>query len=81
MHAGEAALLQRQLDDRDATIRDLRARLDASEAERRQNADRLAAAHERITALLAGSPVKPASLADSPPRTRWQRFLAWRRWP
>jgi hypothetical protein len=35
MHAGEVAALQRQLDDREATIRDLRTRLDASEGERR----------------------------------------------
>jgi hypothetical protein len=35
-HAGALAALERLLDDRDATIRDLRTRLDASETERRQ---------------------------------------------
>jgi hypothetical protein len=34
-HVGEIAALQRQLDDREETIRDLRTRLDASEGERR----------------------------------------------
>src|SRR3954454_13691761 len=41
--AGEIAALQRFLDDREATIRDLRARLDASEAERRAGQAQIAA--------------------------------------
>jgi hypothetical protein len=42
-HAVEIAALRQQLDDRGETIRDLRARLDASEAERRAVAAQLAA--------------------------------------
>jgi hypothetical protein len=42
-HVGELAALQRLLDDRDATIRDLRARLDLEADERR-----------RLTLLLTG---------------------------
>jgi hypothetical protein len=41
MHVGEIAALRAQLEDRDATIRDLRARLDASATERRDLTVRL----------------------------------------
>lgn len=72
--------------DKDATIDDLRHRLDEAHAERRQTADRLAAAQERIAALLtdqrpglkAGIPVIRTGVPASP-RTPWRRFLAWRR--
>jgi TolA-binding protein len=40
-HAGEHAALERLLADREASIADLRQRLDASEAERRQLSERL----------------------------------------
>jgi hypothetical protein len=46
-HAGEHAALERLLADREASIADLRARLDASEAERRQLSERL---HGLLTA-------------------------------
>jgi hypothetical protein len=46
-HADEHAALQRLLDDREASIADLRRRLDASEAERRQLSERL---HGLLTA-------------------------------
>jgi hypothetical protein len=47
-HAGEHAALERLLADREASIADLRQRLDASEAERRQLS-------ERLTGLLTSS--------------------------
>jgi len=59
--------MQRLLDDRDATIRDLRQRLDDSEAERR-------GVQAQLTALLA-APTKPAEL--DPPRPLGRRILAW----
>src|SRR4051794_3724515 len=66
VQAGELAALQRLLDDRETTIRDLRARLDASETERR-------AAQAQVAALLtdqrAALPVTPPS-----PRRRWWRW-------
>jgi hypothetical protein len=46
-HAGEHAALERLLADREASIADLRRRLDASEAERRQLSERL---HGLLTA-------------------------------
>jgi hypothetical protein len=69
-HVGAIASLRDQLDDRDATIRDLRTRLDASEEERRRNAARLASAQERITALLTDqrAPAPPARRACWPCR-------------
>ncbi len=57
-HAAEHAALQRLLDDREACIADLRGRLDASEAERRQLSERL---HGLLTHRQAGSvPAVPA---------------------
>src|SRR3954454_17680069 len=54
------------------TVNDLRHRLDEANAERRQTADRLAAAQERIAALLTDQrPTAPA-----PARRSW---LPWRR--
>src|SRR4051794_19272143 len=58
--------------DKDATLADLRHRLDEERAERRQTADRLAAAQERIAALLthqAAPQTQPA-----PPRRSWWRW-------
>ena len=59
----ETAALNRLLDEREATIRDLRQRLDASEAERR-------CAQERLTALIT---------VESPPaqtsRRWWKRLV------
>jgi hypothetical protein len=59
---------------RDEAIEDLRRRLDEERAERRQTADRLAAAQERITALLTDQRAAPpaAPVAPQPtPRQRW----------
>jgi hypothetical protein len=65
VQADAMAALQRLLDDREDTIRDLRARLDASEAERR-------AAQAQVAALLTDQrPTAPA-----PARRSWWR---WRR--
>jgi hypothetical protein len=51
-HAGEHAALERLLADREASIADLRRRLDASEAERRQLSERL---HGLLTARTGNS--------------------------
>ena len=69
---------------RDDTIADLRHRLDQSDTERRQTAERLAAAQERIAALLTDQrPVAPPAVATSaatsaasasPPRRSWWRW-------
>ena len=55
-----------RLVDKDAVIEDLRHRLDEAHAERRQTADRLAAAQERIAALLTDQRTAPAV-----PRRPW----------
>jgi hypothetical protein len=68
--AGELAALQRLLDDREATIRDLRARLDASEAERRAAQAMLTDQRADRSAGPTGPPLEPVQ-----PR-RWWR---WRR--
>jgi hypothetical protein len=72
-HAGEHSALERLLADREASIADLRQRLDASEAERR-------AVQERLTAVLthrqAGSvPAVPNVRTPKHYRRPW-----WRRW-
>ena len=79
------AELQGRLTDAHQTIDDLRRRLDEERAERRQTAERLAAAQERIAGLLTDRrstdlPAVPAG-TDSPPaspapaqRRRWWRF-------
>jgi hypothetical protein len=64
----DSPLLQQLLDDRDATIRDLRARLDASEEERRR-------VQAQLTGLLAD---KRESPADTPPAASWPRRVG--RW-
>lgn len=57
---------------RDETIADLRRRLDEERAERRQTADRLAAAQERIAALLTDQrPIAPAPTPAPDKRRRW----------
>jgi hypothetical protein len=63
-HAGEHAALQRLLDDREASIADLRGRLDASEAERRQLSERL---HGLLTVNrdVVGENPPPAAQNDS----------------
>ena len=61
----EVVLLNRLLDERETTIRDLRARLDASEEERRT-------AQAQLAALLAA----PPGIADQP-RPLGRRILAW----
>src|SRR4051794_37392161 len=67
--AGELAALQRLLDDREMTIRDLRARLDASEAERR-------AAQAQVAALLTDQRAAPVPTSAQPAQRPWWR---WRR--
>jgi hypothetical protein len=84
-HAGEHAALQQLLADREASIADLRGRLDASEAERRQLSERLhgVLVDRRETqggtpppfAANAGMPVLSASSGLAIPRSPW-----WRRW-
>jgi len=62
------AAAEKRCADAHATIEDLRRRLDASDMERRQTLDRLAAAQERIAALLTDQrPPVPA-------RHRWWRW-------
>src|SRR4051812_19789121 len=56
---GEFAELQGRLADAHQAIEDLRRRLDEAHAERRQTADRLAAAQERIAALLTDQRAAP----------------------
>lgn len=73
--------------DKDATIDDLRHRLDEERSERRQTAERLTAAHERITALLTDQRTAPpaapvaSQVAPPGPRRRWRRrhWWPWRR--
>jgi predicted site-specific integrase-resolvase len=72
-HVREIELLTQQLADRDATIRDLRSRLDAEAEERRR-------VQERLTGLLthrqAGSvPSMPRTATVDAPREPW-----WQRW-
>jgi hypothetical protein len=62
---------ERERADKDAVIADLRRRLDQADADRRQTADRLAAAQERITALLTDQRAIP----PVPEKHRWW----WRR--
>jgi chromosome segregation ATPase len=60
---------ERERADKDAVIADLRRRLDEANLERRQNADRLAAAQERIAALLTDQ--RQATPAQTPVRRKW----------
>lgn len=66
---GEIRELRARLNDKDAVIEDLRRRLDQRETDHRQALDRLAAAQERIAALLTDQ--RPA-----PARRSW---WSWRR--
>jgi septal ring factor EnvC (AmiA/AmiB activator) len=70
------AELQGRLADAHQTIEDLRHRLDQADTDRRQTADRLAAAQERIAALLTDQ--RPAAAPDSPAPARRRRW--WRPW-
>jgi excisionase family DNA binding protein len=65
----ENVLLREMLDQRDGVIDDLRRRLDEERAERRQTADRLTAAQERIAALLTDQ--RPAPPTPTPARRKW----------
>ena len=58
---GEIRELRARLSDKDAVIDDLRRRLDQREADHRQALDRLAAAQERIAALLTDQRAAPPS--------------------
>jgi hypothetical protein len=65
---GERDRFRALAEEREETIRDLRARLDAEAEERR-----------RLTRLLADHrPAGPPPAAELP-RSAWHRFLAWRR--
>jgi hypothetical protein len=68
---GEADEMRARISEQAETIRDLRTRLDASEAERSR-------VQAQLTALLTDQRAAPTPVAD-PPRTAWGRFLAWRR--
>jgi excisionase family DNA binding protein len=73
------AELHGRLADAHDQIADLRRRLDQREADHRQALDRLAAAQERITALLTDQRAPPPAAPVVPgpaPRRRW---LPWRR--
>jgi len=63
---------ERERQEAQTTIADLRARLDEERSERRQTADRLAAAQERIAALLTDQRAVP----PPPARRSW---WPWRR--
>jgi hypothetical protein len=67
------AELDGRLADAHETIADLRHRLDQADADRRQALDRLAAAQERITALLTDQ--RPTA----PPEPARRSWLPWRR--
>jgi hypothetical protein len=74
----EAAELR--IGEKDATITDLRHRLDRADSDRRQALDRLAATQERIAALLTdqrstspAAPIAPPP-ASSEPTHRWWRW-------
>jgi excisionase family DNA binding protein len=67
----ENELLREMLVERDGVIADLRTRLDEERTDRRQTADRLAAAQERIAALLTDQRTPPP-----PARRGW---WPWRR--
>src|SRR4051794_19690176 len=60
-----------RLTDAQEQISDLRRRLDEANTERRQTADRLAAAQERIAALLTDQRVVPNRPPASKKRRRW----------
>jgi hypothetical protein len=72
------AELQGRLADAHETIEDLRRRLDQADTDRRQALDRLAAAQERIAALLTDQRVAPpaAPVAPEPAQRSWWRW--WR---
>jgi phage I-like protein len=83
-HAGEHAALERLLADREACIADLRGRLDASEAERRQLSERLTglltvkrevAANAAPSSMTGEEAAPSASSGLAIPRPPW-----WRRW-
>ena len=71
-HPGELAALQRLLDEREATIRDLRARLDASEAERRQMNVLLT---HQAGSVSSPPDAKAMILTDQQPQKRWRRRI------
>lgn len=64
--------LRAQLGESHATVADLRQRLDEERAERRQTADRLAAAQERIAALLTDQRTAAPQPALRRPWWRWR---------
>lgn len=64
-HEADEARTKALIEAHEATIRDLRARLDAADEERR-----------RLTAVLTDQ--RPAKEETRPPVTLWGRFLAWR---
>ena len=72
-HVREIELLTQQLEDRDATIRDLRSRLDAEAEERRR-------VQERLTALLTHRQAGSVPAAGSPSFTDRRGDPWWRRW-
>ena len=74
------AITEARLADAQDQIADLRIRLDEERAERRQTADRLAVAQERITALLARPDAAPAAQQPAQPKPAPRRsWWPWRR--
>ncbi len=73
VETGQIRELRARLADKDAVIDDLRRRLDQRETDHRQALDRLAAAQERIAALLTDQrATAPAPIsAPEKPRRKW----------
>ena len=69
--AGE---LRARLGDALDQVADLRRRLDQADANHRQALDRLAAAQERIAALLTDQRQAPAPVPAAPPRRAWWKW-------
>jgi excisionase family DNA binding protein len=67
----ENELLREMLVERDAVIGDLRVRLDEERTDRRQALDRLAAAQERIAALLTDQRQPAPNPPPVPAKRRW----------
>ena len=65
---------ERLVEEQASALRDLRHRLDQADTDRRQALDRLAAAQERIAALLTDQRAQPAA-----PVSRRRLWLPWRR--
>src|SRR4051794_24642135 len=69
--------LRARLDDMQHTVADLRRRLDRADEERERLQQQLAAAQERIAALLTDQREKPVTVTERPaPPRRWWHWRA-----